>query len=140
MNKVLKNGITAVAIAAVLAFAGSELSAQKNQDRPRDGKGTAMNCPQGGGQSAFHLNRMQEHLGLTDQQVDKIFKIETEYRQKFYDNRKNPEKTAALRDAQKAEIDKVLTDEQKKKIQDAHMNMKGKHGGKKGKGYCPYGN
>ncbi|NBO93080.1 MAG: hypothetical protein EBV06_12340 [Planctomycetia bacterium] len=52
-------------------------------------------------------------LGLTDKQVQAIYKIQTDYRGKKDDLTKQ---LAKLKDAEREEIEKVLTDAQKKEL------------------------
>ena len=63
----------------------------------------------------MHLNKMQEKLGLTNDQVDKMYKIYKDYMDRFYQNRNNPDKIKELRDQCRGEIVNVLTPEQKAK-------------------------
>lgn len=106
------------------SFVIMPLSAQKG------GKGNGGPGHEMGGQGSFaHLNMMQDKLGLTNDQVDKMYKIQKDYMEKFYQNRNNADKVKELRDKQREEMEKVLTPEQKSK-----WNSFGKdHDGQKGK-------
>lgn len=90
------------------------------------------------GMGLFHLNFLQKDLGLTDEQTDKIYKIQKEYMDKFYQNRNDGDKVRELRTKQNAEIENILTAEQKTKLSeyrnrpprfhDKHWKGKGKPG------------
>jgi Spy/CpxP family protein refolding chaperone len=114
----MKKGIIALSVLALVAITASSVFA----------RGRGEGCGMGGGQG-FGGSYMQQELGLTDAQQDKIFKISQEYRQKFYDNRKDYVKVAELRAEKVKAIDAVLTKEQKEKFANLH-----KDGPSKGKG------
>lgn len=76
----------------------------------------------GPGMGLNHLLILEKELNLTDDQADKIHKADMEFREKEYQLR---------RDHRNA-IDKILTDDQKKKL--AEMRKQGPDRGKKGKG------
>jgi Spy/CpxP family protein refolding chaperone len=69
-------------------------------------------------------------LDLTDEQIEKIHKINSEYADKFHRNRKNADELKKLRESRDREIEKVLTKEQLEKVKDFR--------GKRGYGSCPY--
>ena len=60
-------------------------------------------------------------LGLTDAQVQNIYKIQTEYRAKMDDLKKQME---ALKATEKATIEKVLTDVQLKRLKESRSGDK----------------
>ena len=60
---------------------------------------------------------MHNSLGLTDEQHDKIFKINKDYMDKCYQNRKDEKKIKELRDKHHSEIQSVLTPEQRAKLE-----------------------
>jgi len=62
------------------------------------------------------FGRAADELNLTEVQQEKIFKINQEYRQKFYDSRKDPIKLADLRAEHFKAVYAVLTSEQKEKF------------------------
>jgi len=64
------------------------------------------------------LNKMQEELGLSDQQVEEIYKVSSEYRDKIFQNRKNLEEVKKLREEKRKAVKQILTDEQKEKFED----------------------
>ena len=71
-----------------------------------NGNGAGMRKP------FMHFNMMQDKLGLTNDQVDKMYKIEKDYMDKFYQNRNNPDKIEELRNKRSEEIKSVFTPEQ----------------------------
>lgn len=102
------------ALVAVTLFSG-DLYAQRG---PGKGMGKGMGGCMGmgyGGCGIMHLEFMQKELGLSDEQVKKIFDLGTEYRQKCFDNRKDPEKLKSLREEHMKAVDEVFTKEQKEK-------------------------
>jgi len=54
-------------------------------------------------------------LGLTDEQKQKVYKIQADYRDKIADLEKQ---IKDLEDKRKADMEKVLTDEQKKRLRE----------------------
>jgi Spy/CpxP family protein refolding chaperone len=81
------------------------------RDGKRDGKGKYHDKE---GKRGF----MQPGLDLTDDQVDKIHKINMDYADKFHKNRKNADELKKLRESRDKEIEKVLTKEQLEKIKE----------------------
>ena len=76
----------------------------------------------GMGQPFHHLDRMQYFLGLSDEQVDKIYKIDRDYQDRYYQNRKNHDAVQKLREEHSKAILNVLTKEQKQKWEDFKKN------------------
>lgn len=110
--------LIAIAIAVALAVPSLTLIAQPARN---NSSGNSYGCPGFGkgyyGHQPFrHLDRMQYYLGLTDQQVEKIFNINQEYRAKFFKNRKSFDAIQKLHEEKYKDIEKVLTEEQKKKF------------------------
>jgi Spy/CpxP family protein refolding chaperone len=62
------------------------------------------------------LNYMQKELGLTDQQVKQIFDLGTQFREKSFENRNNPDKLADLRTDHRKAVEAVFTKEQLEKL------------------------
>ncbi len=108
-------GIAAIgALVAVTLFSG-ELYAQKGRGKPMGkGMGGCMGMDSGP-HGIMHLEFMQKELGLSDEQVKKIFDLGTEHRQKCFDNRKDPDKLKILREEHMKAVDEVFTKEQKEK-------------------------
>jgi len=76
-----------------------------------------------GGMQGNHMGFFQKDLGLSDDQIDKIHKIQRDNMDKFYQNRNDGDKVRELRTKQDLEIENVLTAEQKTKWND----LKKKH-------------
>lgn len=116
----------ACALVAVTLFSG-DLYAQRGPGKGM-GKGMGMCMGMGhGGCGIMHLEFMQKELGLSDEQVKKIFDIGTEYRQKCFDSRKDPEKLKSIREEHMKAVDAVFTKEQKEKLDRLHK--KGRRSG-----------
>jgi Spy/CpxP family protein refolding chaperone len=69
-----------------------------------------------------HLNFMQKELGLSDKQVKQIFDIGTQYREKRFENRNNPDKLDSLRSEHRKAVESVLTKDQLEKYNDLRNN------------------
>jgi len=97
----------------------------------RDKRMKDKNCPAFGpmeGMPGYHLDMLKKDLGLNDEQIDKIYKIHRDYMDKFYDNRNDGDKVRELRTKQDAEIENILTADQKVKWNEfkTHHPQKGK--------------
>jgi hypothetical protein len=109
-------GLIVAAMLTALTLAGSNVFARGRGMGDGTGAGCGGCDGKGGGPGGFHhLEYMKTELGLTDEQVKKIFDIGTQYRQKYFDNRGNPDKIKALREEHRKAVDSVLTKEQKEK-------------------------
>ena len=86
-----------------------------------------------------HLEMLQYSFELTNAQVDKIYKIEKDYMDKFYQNRKNPEKIRELREKINDDIKGLLTADQKTKWNDFMNNQPFNKKLKKGRNGFPVG-
>lgn len=128
MKKIIFTAFTLM----VISLTSSGLFAQ--------GMGMGGGCGMGMGMGMHkpfqHLEMLQYTFDLTNAQVDKIYKIDKDYMDKFHQNRNNPDKIRDLREKHDTEIESVLTAEQKVKWNDFRKNhpMRGK-----GKNYkdCP---
>ena len=91
-----------------------------------------MKCRCGG--CGFHelkkLEMMQKELGLSDEQVEKIFNIGTEYRDKYFKNRKDQDKIKELMTEHKKAVEAVLDEKQKEKFNSFHEKKKHRVKGK----------
>jgi Spy/CpxP family protein refolding chaperone len=76
---------------------------------------------------------MKKELALTEKQEQQMFDIGTKYRQKFFDNRNDPDKIKALREEKRKEMDSVLTKEQLEKLKKLHDQR-----GHRGRGHGHY--
>lgn len=126
----MKKIILASVLSAVMATGGISLYAQ--------GWGRHMMYGGGGyhhgyGMAYGHIENLKEELKLTDSQVEKIIKIDADFRLKYYQNRESIEKIIVLRDEHRKAVYNVLTDEQKKKFDANFSNQRGSR-------FCPYWN
>ncbi len=130
----MKKLLLGLIISAVALFAAGELTAKG------DGQGYGCgDCKGGPGYGEGHgygkHAYMKKELGITEKQEQQMFDIGTKYRQKFFDNRNDPEKIKALREEKRKEMDSVLTKEQLeklKKLQDERGNRGRGHGPHRG--------
>ena len=81
----------------------------------------------------LHLHFLQKDLGLSDEQTDRIYKVHRDYLDKFYQNRNDGDKVRELRTKQNADIEKILTAEQKTKWNEL-KNKTHRYRDKSGKG------
>jgi len=125
----MKKALTILSIAAILAVAGTSSLMARGMGTGHGGGPGGGICGgpgMGMGQPFHHLDRMQYFLGLSDEQVDKIYKIDREYQDKYYQNRKNHDAVQKLRTEHSKAILNVLTKEQKEKWEDFKKNHPGK--------------
>ncbi|HPS58552.1 MAG TPA: hypothetical protein PK514_10650 [Spirochaetota bacterium] len=116
----MKKLLTITATAAAVAILSTGLYAR--------GMGGEGFCGGPGNGMGYGPGMMFEDLNLTDEQSDKIHKVNMEYREKAWKDRNEHRKA----------IEKILTPEQKKKLEDARKNRSrdwkkgdGKHNGKR---------
>ncbi len=64
-----------------------------------------------------YLNQMQEKLGLSDEQVEKIFMVNTGFRTKKFSSRNTPGAFDTLHDEQRSAMEKILNQDQQKKFE-----------------------
>ncbi|MCL2142626.1 MAG: hypothetical protein FWH46_07165 [Methanimicrococcus sp.] len=98
----------------------------------KDRKGDVKNKKneRGAKKEGYHKDPMQNSLGLSNEQSDRIFKINRDYMDQFYQNRNNESKIKELRAKQIGEIQNVLTPEQRAKWDEMKKNRQ-KKGDKK---------
>lgn len=118
----MKKTLTILTITAILAVAGTSSLMARGWGAGHGGPGICGGPGMGMGQPFHHLERMQYFLGLSDEQVDKIYKIDREYQDKYYQNRKNHDAVQKLREDHSKAILNVLTKEQKQKWEDFKKN------------------
>lgn len=127
---------TVMTVAAIMAVTVIGISSVQ----ARRGGGPGGMFPRGphgaGFYFVFHLNRMQERFGLSDNQVQKIFDIGTKYRVEYFKNRKNLPAIEKIHAEHLKEIRSVLTDDQKK-IWDDIQKRRQERGPGRGMGYQP---
>ncbi len=120
----MKKTIAPIFSFMILVMTASSLSAQG--PFAGYGYGIGMHKP------FHHLEMMQYTFDLTNAQVDKIYKIEKDYMDKFYQNRNNPGKIKELSDNLHTEFINLLTAEQITKWNDFQKNHPFKGKNKKG--------
>ena len=138
----MKKGIIAIAVVSVLTMGGAYLYARTQGPGgcfgygPGWGHGSGyMHGPgRGHGRGYGHLYFMKEELGLSEEQVDKIAKIDSEFHYKYFKDRDSRDKIDALRTEHRKAVEGVLTPVQKKKWDELFKN-----GDRRGYGYnCPW--
>jgi len=128
----MKKTLTILTITAILAVAGTSSIMARGMGMGQGG-GMCGGPGMGMGQPFHHLDKMQYFLGLSDEQVDKIYKIDRDYQDKYYQNRKNHDAVQKLRTEHSKAIENVLTKEQKQKWEDFKKNHHGR-GERRGSG------
>lgn len=73
---------------------------------------------------------MHDYLNLTDDQAEKIHRLNREFHDKMFQNRKNPDEIGKLRESHLKEFEKLLTKEQLEKLNKFRKNHRGA-------GFCP---
>jgi len=130
----MKKLIIAFAIIAALAITIDSVFAR--------GWGRCGNCnysydrgfAPGYGHGFRHLEFMKTELGLTDKQVKQIFDIGTQYSEKYFENRNNPDKITELRTEHRKTVEAVFTKEQSEKFN----TIKNQRNAPNKRGGCPY--
>jgi Spy/CpxP family protein refolding chaperone len=123
MNSKIKLGIFALLIGGAVLVVSSELFSHGwgrgyGHRGPGYGSGHMMGPGYMHGPGYGGYENFKSELGLTEEQIEKIHKINTKYREKFFRNRNNSEKHYSLRNEQRKEIESVLTKKQKEKFSD----------------------
>ncbi len=138
----MKKSIIAIAVVSVLSLGGAYLYARSPYSGGCYGYGPGwghgpgyMHGPGWGhGRGFGHLEFMREELGLSEAQAEKIAKIDSEFRYKYFKERDNFNKIEALRTEHRKAVEGVLTPEQKKKWDELFNNRD-----RRGYGYnCPW--
>ena len=83
-------------------------------------------APQRGGGGAYgigYLDFLKEEIGVSDDQIHKIIKVDADYRVKYYDSRNDYRKIEELRIEHRKAVEKILTKEQIKKL-DEYTNSR----------------
>ncbi|MCP4130635.1 MAG: hypothetical protein GY754_06600 [bacterium] len=125
--------VVVTALAVVVTLGVTEVFSQ-GRGRGNRGRGHG-NCAYGNrGGGMMRLKMMEKKLNLSKEQVERIFKIKTEYREKCFNNRDNAEKVRELRKEQRKAVEEVLTKEQKEQFNRFRRFKRGS--GRKGD--CPY--
>jgi len=125
----------------ILSLTGSSLFAQGMGMGGNGFGGPGMGMGMGMHKPFQHLEMLQYQFDLTNAQVDKLYKIDKDYMDKFYQNRNDADKIKDLREKHRAEVESILTPEQKTKWNDFAKNHPMRGQGMKNKGMmnkdCP---
>ncbi|HPR48442.1 MAG TPA: hypothetical protein PK341_10710 [Spirochaetota bacterium] len=134
----MQRNIIATIIAALVITGAMVLSPETGNAREQyRGKGWGT-CGEGRGKPFGHLDRMQYFLDLSDAQVEKIFKIDQEYREKYFKNRNSYETVEKLREDHRKAVQDVLTDKQKERYKET-KDLRWRNFKNQRSGYCPRG-
>lgn len=134
----MKNGIFSLAVIVLISLTAADAFSQGYGRGGKRGYGPGYcNGPgYGGGYGFGRLEFLKEELGLSEKQVEKIFRIGTEFREKYFKNRNNRTKILELRVEQRKAIESVLTKEQKEKFNNLRDRRGyGRHWKGPGRGY-----
>lgn len=131
----MKKSLIAFAVVSILSLGTASLYAWGWGPGGCHGQGPGWGRGPGWGQGhGFgRLYFMKDYLGLSEEQMDKIAKIDSDYRYQYFKNRNNPDKIDALRTEQRKSVESVLTDVQKKKWEEFYKNRESR-----GYGYHPW--
>jgi|GEM_PF-812620 len=131
MKKSLKKVMITTTLAGVMALSAGDLFARGygRSDCPERGYKKHHRGP-GPGHFFKKLDVLKVELGLTDDQVKKLFDIHQKYERKFFENRTSVDRILELRAEKHKEMKKVMTAEQQKKFDEMFLNRgpRGKRG------------
>ncbi len=129
MKTSLRKVMITTTLAGVMALSAGDLFARGygRGDCPGPGYNKHHKGP---GHSYRRLDRLKVELGLTDDQVKKLFDIHQKYERKFFENRTNVDRILELRAEKHKEMKKIMTAEQQKKFDEMFLNRgpRGKRG------------
>ena len=115
----MRKAIITLSVITVMAFAAAEAFSQGwgrgNGFCNGPGYGRGYGYRGGPGMSGRNIDSMKYELDLTDNQIKKIFKLGSEFRGKYFENRNNRDKIQSLRIEHRKAIENVLTAKQKDK-------------------------
>jgi Spy/CpxP family protein refolding chaperone len=112
----MKKSILALAIISMISFAAADAYAWGWGWGHHRGYGYHHGYGQYGHHGFGNLEFMKEELNLSDSQIEKIIKIDSEYRAKYFENRYNYDKLESLRIEHQKAIENVLTKSQREKL------------------------
>ncbi len=122
--------VIALGANSLYAWGGSGNGCCGGNNTEKNGQGYMM----GYGMHGYgHLVFLKEKAGLSDDQIDKIIKIDSDYSSKFFKNRDNADKISSLRAEHKKAVESVLTADQKKKLDEFSKDRDGRK-----YGFCPW--
>lgn len=139
MKRNVRKGIITATLVTLMALTAGDLFARGygRGDCPGRGYGKHHRGP---GHFFRKLDFLKAELGLTDEQVKKLFDIHQAYQRKFFENRNNVDRILELRAEKHKAMKKIMTAEQQKKFDELFMRRgpRGKKGFR-GRGECPRG-
>lgn len=112
----MKKSILALAIISIVSFAAADAYAWGWGWGHHRGNGYHHGYGQYGHHGSGNLEFMKEELNLSDSQIEKIIRIDSEYRAKYFKNRNNYDKLEALRIEHRKAVEKVLTESQRDRL------------------------
>ncbi len=120
----MKKALFAIAVASLVGLASPNLMAWGGGPGwggcygPGNGPGygRGYGYENRGGRALYNLEFLKEEIGLSDEQIQKIIKIDADYRAKYFTNRNDYAKINQLRTDHRKELENVLTNDQKKKL------------------------
>ena len=124
----MKKSLITLAVLSMLSLGAASLYAWGWGPGNCQGQGPGWGRGPGWGQG-YGFGRiyfMKDYLGLSEDQMDKIAKLDSDYRYQYFKNRNNPDKIEALRTEQRKAFESVLTDVQKKKWDEFQKNRAGR--------------
>jgi len=131
MKTSLKKVMITTTLAGVMALSAGDLFARGYGRGDCPGRGYDKNH-RGPGPGHFFkkLDMLKVELGLTDDQVKKLFDIHQKYQRKFFENRTSVDRILELRAEKHKEMKKIMTAEQQKKFDGMFLNRgpRGKRG------------
>lgn len=98
-----------------------QLEKVKDFKGPRQGKGKGMRQGKGDGKPGM----MHNYLGITDEQAEKIHKLNMDFHDKMFKSRSNEKEMEKLRENHLKEFKKVLTKEQLEKFNGFQKHHRG---------------
>ncbi len=127
----MKKGILTLAVVTLISLTAADAFSQGYGRGGRRGPGPGFYGGCGAGKYVF----LKQELGLSEKQVEKIFKIDTEFREKYFKNRADRTKIMEIHVEHRKAIEKVLTKEQKEKFNSFRGPGRGGYGKGPGRGY-----
>lgn len=128
-----KKAIFALAFITAVSFAAIDLSARGWGDCGGKGADGKYGPGKGGYGPGFRkYDYLKQELSLSEKQVEQIFKIDQEFREKRFKVRGDFEKMLPLRDEHFKAVEAVLTKEQKEKFANLRCGPGFGPGGRKG--------
>ena len=135
----MKKLMTTIVIGLMIAFISPVMAQNKNQDQPKKNEHKKLTAEE---KAQKRTDKMKEELGLSDEQVKKVYDINLKHIKEMEaihkEMKKLHDQAKTTRDNTKAEFDEVFTDEQKAKAEELRKKRKEKMK-EKHKGHGPHG-